>query len=499
MNDDAVGGHPGQLGIEGYVGGQPIGAGGFGFVFRARQVAFDRDVAVKVLASTMEADSLKNRFERECKAIGALSSHPHIVTVYESGVDAFGRPFIAMDFMPGGSFADRVRKSGPMPWQEVVDVGVKLAGAVATAHDAGILHRDIKPENVLLSGYGQPKLADFGISTVPGGYHTHTGVITGSLSHAAPETMSGRPADESSDVYSLASTLFFMVSGRPPFRLEDGEPLPSLIARILNDSLPDLRASGIPDVSCSVLERALAKDPSERIATAVGLGLALQDVQRISGLSPTEMPVASTETTAEPLVADPNLTRRRLDRPPLPSADGPMVEKRPRRGSVLVAAAATVVLLSAASAGVASGWIGGSGGDDEGSATSAFVRSVPSPEAPASTPSPSAKPKPDPANEGRERRAGNRRIGQERRRPDRHRPRAVANPANAGTPRPGGSGSGGVVDDITGTLEEVTPSKPDVDQPPPPPPPPSTIPAPPVKQPPVQPPPSLLPSAPPQG
>ena len=295
-----MGGHTGRgrsrtadLGIAGFEDAQLIGQGGFGSVYRATQTALDRTVAIKVLSIPGVRDDTKVRFERECRAVGALSDHPHIVTVYDCGINEWDRPYIVMDHMARGSLADVVTKQGPMPWADAVAIGIKVAGATATAHSAGILHRDIKPENVLLSSYGEPKLADFGISSISGEGHTTSGAITASLSHAAPELLNGDPASVRSDVYALASTVFTLLAGRPPFSRAEGKTLASLIARIVTEAPPDLRPRGVPDAVCGVLESCLAKDPDSRIASAAGLGDALRAAQEQQGLAATPMVIDS--------------------------------------------------------------------------------------------------------------------------------------------------------------------------------------------------------------
>ena len=275
-----------DLGIDGLQTPTLIGQGGFGAVYRAEQQALGRTVAVKILSAPGLDDRTRERFTRECMAIGALSGHPHIVTVFDSGINGWGRPFIVMDYMARGSIADRVAVEGSIPWPEAVDMGIKLAGAVASAHAAGILHRDIKPQNVLISAYGEPKLADFGISSI-GGEQTSSGSITASLEHAAPELLDAAVATAASDVYALASTIYTMVAGECAFPRGQEEPIQSVITRILTKPVPDLRPRGVPGALCDVLERALAKSPEERYASVREFAEALQNVQEQQGLART--------------------------------------------------------------------------------------------------------------------------------------------------------------------------------------------------------------------
>lgn len=182
-----------------------VGRGGFASVYRARQPAFDRDVAIKVLTQSI-TDEARMRFERECVAIGGLSGHPNIVTVYEHGMTPDGSAYIVMEFLDGGSLADRVSRSGPLPWTTVCEIGVKLAGALESAHRRSVLHRDLKPDNVLVSRFDEFKLGDFGIARVTGRDVTAEGFITATPAHAPPEILSGGDPKVASDVYSLAST-----------------------------------------------------------------------------------------------------------------------------------------------------------------------------------------------------------------------------------------------------------------------------------------------------
>ena len=204
---------------------------------------------------------------RERRALGTLSQHPHVVTVFSSGFTADGRPYLSMEYMPGGSLADRIA-GGPLPWPEAVEVVIKVAGALQAAHNTGVLHRDIKPSNILVSGYREPKLADFGMRESRTAPTPAQGWSRPRSSTTAPEVLAGQRPAAVSDVYSLGSTLYTLLSGQAPFTRDTDESLAPLLARVATAPVPDLSWRGIPAPVCRALEDALAKDPSQRIQTA---------------------------------------------------------------------------------------------------------------------------------------------------------------------------------------------------------------------------------------
>ena len=326
--DDVV-----ELGIDGLEHAVLVGRGAFGSVYRARQPRLNRVVAVKVLTTVLD-DAALERFEREGYAMGSVAGHPNIVQILGVGATATGRPYLLMPFVIRGSFED----VPPLPWPNALRHAVRLCGALATAHQAGILHRDLKPANVLLSEFGEPLLADFGIARVTSGFQTATGVVHASLSFAPPEVLEGAPASAAADVYSLAATVHCLLSGTAPFAPRPGEELVSLYVRISRESPPDLRRKGVPDVVCRAIETAMAKDPAERPASAVEFGELLQDAQRITGEPVTSMALAAGPEVAG-AVAETATARTEL----VPTVVSQVVPSKRPRARVWVAVAIAVL------------------------------------------------------------------------------------------------------------------------------------------------------------
>lgn len=206
------------------VGGARIvgeaGKGAMGVVYRGRQDALGRDVAVKVIASERAADpEFRARFAREARAAGALS-HPHIVAVYDAGEDA-GRLYLTMQFVDGVDLATMLRRHGPMPADDAVEVVAQIASALDAAHAQRLVHRDVKPANIMVTrrdaGW-HTYLTDFGITTRLGEAGlTRTGLALGTLDYMAPEQLVGDPYDHRADVYALGAVLYQTLTGRVPF------------------------------------------------------------------------------------------------------------------------------------------------------------------------------------------------------------------------------------------------------------------------------------------
>ena len=288
-----------ELSAAGFTEAHEIGRGGFGVVYRCLQPALDRTVAVKVLTSIVN-DENRSRFMREQQAMGRLTGHPNIVNVLQVGSTKNGRPFIVMPYHPRDSLDALIREGGPLSPDQVLRMGVKVAGAVETAHRLGILHRDIKPGNILLSSYGEPALTDFGIAHITGGFETSENTITASPAFTAPEILRGGPPTLASDIYGIGATLFCALTGHAAFERRSGERMVAQFVRITRHPVPDLRDHGIPDDIATAIEHAMAREPRERPGSAVEFGDELRAIQARNGLEVDEMAL-QLEQPAAPL------------------------------------------------------------------------------------------------------------------------------------------------------------------------------------------------------
>jgi serine/threonine protein kinase len=214
--------------------------------------------------------------DEESSSTLRLSEHPHIATLYGTGVTTTGRPYVAMEYCPEGSYADALVRQGPLEVSEVVEVGGAIAAALAAAHSAGLLHRAVTPANIL-RGRSGPVLADFPMCRIP---EELADQFAGAIPHhRPPEALRGEPQSPASDVYGLASTLWTLLAGRPPFTEPGAEP--DLLVhreRALNEPAPPVPNAAVPTGLQRVLARALAKDPGERYADAEEFAAALAAV-----------------------------------------------------------------------------------------------------------------------------------------------------------------------------------------------------------------------------
>jgi formylglycine-generating enzyme required for sulfatase activity/dienelactone hydrolase/predicted Ser/Thr protein kinase len=262
---------------------EPIGAGGMGEVYRARDPRLGREVALKVLPEAFARDAhSRARFEREARAASALN-HPNIVTVHDIGThDSI--LYVAMELVEGKTLRDRLA-GGALPPSTVLELAAQMAGGLAKAHDAGIVHRDMKPENVIVSDEGHVKILDFGLAklqAVPSALTdlsavetaaptlTEVGIMLGTFAYMSPEQAQGKPVDARSDVFSLGIMLYEMSTGRRPFSGDNGV---SLLSSILRDTPPPITETrrSAPAPLDRIVRRCLEKSPAERYADARAL------------------------------------------------------------------------------------------------------------------------------------------------------------------------------------------------------------------------------------
>src|SRR5215470_2350248 len=267
----------------------PIGAGGMGEVYRAKDPRLGREVALKVLpaAIAQDADRLR-RFEAEARAASALNN-PNIVTVHDIG-KSNGTTYMAMELIDGASLR-QLLANGALPEKKMLEVSVQIADGLAKAHSAGIVHRDMKPENVMVSKDGFVKLLDFGLAkpfTAPGtgdgsalptsAGETQPGTVLGTVGYMSPEQASGRPVDYRSDQFSLGSILYELATGKRAF---EGKTLPETLTAIIREEPPPLAAAApkAPLTLRWIVERCMAKEPRERYASTEDLARDLATVR----------------------------------------------------------------------------------------------------------------------------------------------------------------------------------------------------------------------------
>lgn len=246
-----------------------VGAGGFGSVYEAVQDNFGSRVALKVLHSNSDQDDASRRQRREYLSMGRLRDLPGVVPVFGTTTSTSGHPVIIMGFMGGGSLRDRVSTDGPLTIDGTLSIAATLANVLESAHRLKIHHRDVKPENVLFDDAGSPFLGDFGLATMEGVANSSATVASLSPPHAPPERFTGDESDPvAGDIYSLCSTIYFMLTGRPPFGTTADGGLAGLIARITAGDLHPVDRSDLDERLAELLAEGLSRDPRNRPSSA---------------------------------------------------------------------------------------------------------------------------------------------------------------------------------------------------------------------------------------
>jgi serine/threonine-protein kinase len=241
----------------------PLGTGAFGRVYRVRDLALEREVALKVLHPALLRDrSVVERFRREAQ-LAAQVRHPHIVDVFDTGGRA-GLLWYTMAYIRGENLGQHVRRVGPLPVERILEIMRQGLSALIHAHNQGLVHRDLKPENILVEPNGRIQITDFGLALAlegsdDRGHASHSGTPE----YAAPEQMLGETVDHRADLYSLTMVIMYALTAQPPF---GGGSIESVLARQTLGHLPDLtsRRPDVPEELIRVLERGAARDPEQR-------------------------------------------------------------------------------------------------------------------------------------------------------------------------------------------------------------------------------------------
>jgi serine/threonine protein kinase/Tol biopolymer transport system component len=280
----------------------PLGAGGMGEVWRARDPRLGRDVAVKVLPASFSADPERlRRFQQEARAAGALN-HPNITAVYDIGSHE-GTTYVVSELLEGETLDTRLGE-GPLSPRKAIEYALQIARGLAAAHEKGIVHRDLKPENLFITRDGRVKILDFGLArfNAPDGGEspsglpatsagTEPGIVLGTLGYMSPEQVRGRPADPRSDIFSFGAVLYEMLSGKRAF---PGTSAADTISAILREDPPEVSRSDrqIPDALERIIRHCLEKQPEERFRSAHDLAFALEAVSGASGSTSAVVPLA---------------------------------------------------------------------------------------------------------------------------------------------------------------------------------------------------------------
>ena len=252
-----------------------VGRGGMGVVYRARDEAVGRDVALKVLTADVDDDpDIRTRFYREAEAAASLS-HPNIITIFDVGEDG-DRFFIVMELLRGATLKDFLKQNEAVSLDRKLDLMIQLSAGLGAAHNASICHRDIKPGNIFVRADGLLKILDFGVARLASSNMTAAGFIVGTPDYMSPEQARGADIDGRSDIFSLGGVFYFMLTGRKPFSASD---LPTLFRQIQSDDPPPPIGGDAPPDLVTLIMKALSKKREARYQTCQELLVDLELVR----------------------------------------------------------------------------------------------------------------------------------------------------------------------------------------------------------------------------
>jgi tRNA A-37 threonylcarbamoyl transferase component Bud32 len=270
---------------------QVFARGGYATVYRATQISVGREVAVKVENRTLDNERDQARFLREARAAGRMSSHPHVVDLFDVGVTVDRHPYLIMELCDG-SYAERMRTS-PLDASETRDLGIKIADALAHSHAAGVLHRDVKPANILHSHFNSAVLADFGLAVLAEARDASVTLEVLTPAYAPPEMFNHSPPSPAVDVYALCATLYAVMTGRPPRWQAERNPSLVTVLEMFHQPIPDL--PGVPNELVDVLRAGMSNDPDARPSA-----LELRDLLTALPLDPAPAPVSGAPVSGGP-------------------------------------------------------------------------------------------------------------------------------------------------------------------------------------------------------
>ncbi|MEU8260995.1 serine/threonine-protein kinase [Micromonospora sp. NPDC048999] len=328
--------------------------GGYATVYRATQISVGREVAVKVENRPLDSERDQARFLREARAAGRMSSHPHVVDLFDVGVTVDQHPYLIMELCDG-SYAERMRSS-PLGSVEACDLGVKIADALAHSHASGVLHRDVKPANILHSHFNPAVLADFGLAVLAEVRDASVTLEVLTPAYAPPEMFNNSPPSPAVDVYALCATLYAVMHGRPPRWHSERNPSLVTLLEMFHQPIPDL--PGVPTELIDVLRLGMSNDPGERPSA-----VELRGLLAALPVDPGAVPASGVPYFGAPVGSDRSTggayTAGRQGQPaPRPAAeeDGPTVPARDRRWARRWLRGGAGALALAASAGVGA-WV----------------------------------------------------------------------------------------------------------------------------------------------